>query len=57
MGTLDDEHILRSSSSSDPGTVPADQEFFDTVTHHGREYQKYSIENGVYFCPVDEVRR
>ncbi|PKS08897.1 hypothetical protein jhhlp_003510 [Lomentospora prolificans] len=34
--------------------IPADQEFFDTVTHHGREYQKYSIDNGVYFCPIDE---
>lgn len=44
-----------STSSSDPGTVPVDQEYFDVVSYHGREYQKYCLDNGVYFCPIDEV--
>ncbi|KAL2109216.1 hypothetical protein VUR80DRAFT_2803 [Thermomyces stellatus] len=43
-----------SGSSSDPGTVPADQEYFETVSYHGREYHKYCLDNNVYFCPVDE---
>ncbi|RKU45804.1 hypothetical protein DL546_005381 [Coniochaeta pulveracea] len=39
---------------SDPQTVPLDRTYVETVLHHGREYQRYSLENGVYFAPVDE---
>jgi hypothetical protein len=42
---------------SDPGTVPIDEELLETVVRHGREYQRYAVENGIYFAPIDEVRR
>ncbi|EPE10687.1 umta methyltransferase [Ophiostoma piceae UAMH 11346] len=35
-------------------TVPLDDRYTETVTYHGREYQRYSIENNVYFSPIDE---
>lgn len=42
------------SNSYDP-TAPLDDSFKRTVTIYGREYQQYSIENDVYFSPIDEV--
>ncbi|OQD80040.1 hypothetical protein PENANT_c040G07442 [Penicillium antarcticum] len=41
-------------ASPDSQTIELDREFLDTVTFHGREYQKYSIDNRTYFGPVDE---
>ncbi|KAJ5363655.1 uncharacterized protein N7496_009368, partial [Penicillium cataractarum] len=38
----------------DSQTVELDREFLDTVIVHGREYQKYSIDNRIYFVPIDE---
>ncbi|KAH8889694.1 S-adenosyl-L-methionine-dependent methyltransferase, partial [Thozetella sp. PMI_491] len=35
-------------------TLPLDEEYRETVVHHHREYQKYAIDNGAYFAPVDE---
>ncbi|KAK2022843.1 UMTA methyltransferase [Colletotrichum zoysiae] len=40
--------------ASDPQTVPLDNAFLETVMHQGREYQRYAIENGAYFAPIDE---
>ena len=33
----------------------ADSEYTDTIEVHGREFQRYSYENGIYYVPVDEV--
>ncbi|KAJ5739446.1 hypothetical protein N7533_012230 [Penicillium manginii] len=41
-------------TSPDSQTVELDREFLDTVTVHGREYQKYSIDHRLYFGPVDD---
>jgi hypothetical protein len=41
-------------NSSDP-TVPLDENLKQTVTIHGRDYQRYSLQNNVYFSPIDEV--
>ncbi|KAJ5444601.1 uncharacterized protein N7458_008473, partial [Penicillium daleae] len=46
--------ILSSSRNPDSQTVELDRQFLDTVTVHGREYQKYSIDNRIYFGPIDE---
>ncbi|KAH8648765.1 hypothetical protein BGZ60DRAFT_474253 [Tricladium varicosporioides] len=35
-------------------TTALDDSFLETVTIHNREYQQYSIENLVYFVPVDD---
>ncbi|OBR12300.1 UMTA methyltransferase [Colletotrichum higginsianum IMI 349063] len=42
--------------ASDPQTVPLDNTFLETVTYQGREYQRYAVDNGAYFAPMDEVR-
>ncbi|KAJ5081781.1 hypothetical protein NUU61_010045 [Penicillium alfredii] len=41
-------------TSPDSQTIELDGEYLDTITVHGREYQKYSIEHRIYFGPVDE---
>ena len=28
----------------------------ETVEYHGRVYQRYAIDNGSYFAPIDQVR-
>lgn len=56
MGTKTDQTHNCPSRNPDSQTVELDREFLDTVTVHGREYQKYSINNRIYFDPVDEVR-
>lgn len=33
----------------------ADTDYYETVEIHEREFQRYSIENAVYFVPVDIV--
>ncbi|KAJ6125738.1 hypothetical protein N7523_003358, partial [Penicillium sp. IBT 18751x] len=40
--------------SPDSQTEELPGELFDTVTVQGREYQKYSIDNRIYFGPVDD---
>ena len=37
------------------GTVPLDETFTEIVEHCGRTYQHYSLTNGTYFAPIDEV--
>lgn len=34
---------------------PVPDEYLETVEHHNRIFQKYSLQNGIYFAPVDEV--
>ncbi|PGH27955.1 hypothetical protein AJ80_00209 [Polytolypa hystricis UAMH7299] len=36
------------------GTVALDGAYLATISHQGREFQKYSIDNRIYFAPVDE---
>ncbi|TDZ26861.1 Secondary metabolism regulator laeA [Colletotrichum orbiculare MAFF 240422] len=40
--------------ANDPQTVPLDNVFLETVVHHGREFQRYAVDNGAYFVPIDE---
>ncbi|KAK4211705.1 S-adenosyl-L-methionine-dependent methyltransferase, partial [Rhypophila decipiens] len=35
-------------------TVPLDNTYRDVFVHHNREFQRYAVENGVYFAPVDD---
>ncbi|KAK3324272.1 S-adenosyl-L-methionine-dependent methyltransferase [Cercophora scortea] len=35
-------------------TVPVDNTYREVVVHHNREFQRYALENGVYFAPVDD---
>jgi len=37
-------------------TDPVSDEYLELVVDiHGRQFQRYSIENGIYHIPVDEV--
>ncbi|KAK3940647.1 S-adenosyl-L-methionine-dependent methyltransferase [Diplogelasinospora grovesii] len=38
----------------DTETVPVDNTYREVVVHHNREFQRYALENGIYFAPVDE---
>ena len=38
------------------GTTDIDPQYLHTVSIHGREYQRFSIEHSIYFSPVDDVR-
>ncbi len=40
---------------SDSQTLPLDSAFMETVIHHNREFQRYAVDTGTYFAPVDEV--
>ncbi|KAK4100864.1 S-adenosyl-L-methionine-dependent methyltransferase [Parathielavia hyrcaniae] len=35
-------------------TVPVDNTHRELVVHGNREFQRYALENGIYFAPVDE---
>ncbi|OIW32463.1 S-adenosyl-L-methionine-dependent methyltransferase [Coniochaeta ligniaria NRRL 30616] len=35
-------------------TVPLDTTLVELVTFHGRDFQRYALENGIYYGPVDE---
>ncbi|TVY41680.1 hypothetical protein LOCC1_G006711 [Lachnellula occidentalis] len=37
------------------GTSALDRTFLETVVLHNRDYQQYSINNQVYFVPIDEA--
>jgi len=43
------------SEAETDSEAAAYQERLETVTFHNREYQRYAIENGVYYAPIDEV--
>ncbi|KAF5863161.1 hypothetical protein ETB97_010506 [Aspergillus alliaceus] len=43
-------------TSPDSQTEALDDEYLDTVTIQGREFQKFSIDHQIFFEPVDEVR-
>ena len=34
-----------------------ESQYLQTVTVHGREYQKFSIDYAIHLVPVDDVRR
>ncbi|KAK2775225.1 UMTA methyltransferase [Colletotrichum kahawae] len=40
--------------ATDPQTVPLDNTFLETITYLGREFQRYAVDNGAYFAPIDE---
>ncbi|KAF5506578.1 hypothetical protein CGCS363_v004801 [Colletotrichum siamense] len=42
--------------ANDPQTVPLDNTFLETITYLGREFQRYAVDNGAYFAPIDEVK-
>ncbi|QSS64213.1 hypothetical protein I7I51_01278 [Histoplasma capsulatum] len=37
------------------GTTELDESFLELTTYQGREFQNYSLENSIYFGPVDDV--
>lgn len=39
---------------SDQQTVPITDLYLETVTHHNRLYQRFAVENGTYFAPIDD---
>lgn len=43
------------SRDSDLQTVPVDNTYREVVIHHNREFQRYAVENFIYFAPVDDV--
>ncbi|KFY51877.1 hypothetical protein V497_08780 [Pseudogymnoascus sp. VKM F-4516 (FW-969)] len=43
-----------SSRDHDEGTTEVDPRYLETVTYHNREFQQHSVENSVYFSPIDE---
>lgn len=49
--------VLGLQRSPDSQTIELDSEFLETITVQGREYQRFSIDNHVYFGPIDDVRR
>ncbi|KAK0751040.1 S-adenosyl-L-methionine-dependent methyltransferase, partial [Schizothecium vesticola] len=38
----------------DAQTIPVDNTYREVVVHLNREFQRYAVENGVYFGPVDD---
>ncbi|KAB5540467.1 S-adenosyl-L-methionine-dependent methyltransferase, partial [Coniochaeta sp. 2T2.1] len=42
---------------SDLDTVPLDTSLVELITYHGRDFQRYALENGTYHAPVDEAKR
>ena len=45
----------RSSRDPQAGTTTVDNQYVQLTTVHGRDYQKFSIDHGIHFVPVDEV--
>ncbi|EPS28177.1 hypothetical protein PDE_03123 [Penicillium oxalicum 114-2] len=46
--------LMMNTMDPDEETVELDRKFLDITTVQGREYQKYSIDNRIYFGPVDD---
>ncbi|KAK3306663.1 S-adenosyl-L-methionine-dependent methyltransferase [Chaetomium strumarium] len=38
----------------DSQTVPVDNTYREVIVHDNREFQRYALENGIYFAPVDD---
>ncbi|GAB1318836.1 hypothetical protein MFIFM68171_09046 [Madurella fahalii] len=41
-------------NEGDAQTVPVDNTYREVVVHGNREFQRYAVENGIYFAPVDD---
>ncbi|SPQ23682.1 d8484310-72a4-40f8-8227-25c48514d0b9 [Thermothielavioides terrestris] len=41
-------------NEDDSQTVPVDNIYRELVVHGNREFQRYALENGIYFAPVDD---
>ncbi|KAK4193909.1 S-adenosyl-L-methionine-dependent methyltransferase [Podospora australis] len=41
-------------NEGDSQTVPVDNTYRELLTHNNRDFQRYAVENGVYFAPVDD---
>ncbi|KAL2267536.1 hypothetical protein VTJ83DRAFT_4813 [Remersonia thermophila] len=41
-------------NEGDSQTVPADNAYDEVVVHANREFQRYAVENQIYFAPVDD---
>ncbi|KAK4231279.1 S-adenosyl-L-methionine-dependent methyltransferase, partial [Podospora fimiseda] len=39
---------------SDHQTVPVDNTYREVMVHNNREFQRFAVENSIYFAPVDE---
>ncbi|OJD18813.1 hypothetical protein AJ78_01220 [Emergomyces pasteurianus Ep9510] len=46
--------IALCARNPESGTTELDESFLELITYQGREYQKYSVENAIYFGPVDD---
>lgn len=47
--------IERFGTQSESQDLPIDPIFLEIVVHQNRGFQKYALDNSVYFAPVDEV--
>ena len=49
--------VMDSDVSRDPhaGTTALDGQYVRLTTIHGRDFQRYSIDNSIHMVPVDEV--
>ncbi|KAJ5484044.1 hypothetical protein N7539_005840 [Penicillium diatomitis] len=49
------DHLVVADDGRDPDeeTVELDRKFLDLITVQGREFQRHSIENHIYFGPID----
>ena len=54
-GTRTATDIPFERSHPEAGTEALDNTYLDTVLYQYRTFQRYSIENDVYFAPIDEV--
>ncbi|KAK4134417.1 S-adenosyl-L-methionine-dependent methyltransferase [Trichocladium antarcticum] len=41
-------------NEGDSQTVPVDNTYREVFVHNNREFQRYAVENGIYFAPVDD---
>ncbi|KAK3292328.1 S-adenosyl-L-methionine-dependent methyltransferase, partial [Chaetomium fimeti] len=41
-------------NEGDSQTVPVDNTYREVVVHANREFQRYALEHGIYFAPVDD---
>ncbi|EEH07419.1 conserved hypothetical protein [Histoplasma capsulatum G186AR] len=50
-----EESRLDPRANPESGTTELDESFLELTTYQGREFQNYSLENSIYFGPVDDV--
>ena len=46
---------MRQTREPHDDTTAVDPVYWETVTIHDRDFQKFSIDNSVHFVPVDEA--